>query len=85
MRYGILANDVCVNVILAEADFAAEIGAVEIPAGFGIGDRYVDGEWNKGEAAVSSVPTAEDDMAAMLIDLEYRATLLELNSNSMEV
>ncbi len=30
-------------------------------------------------------PTAEDDMAAMLVDLEYRTTLLELNAESMEV
>ncbi len=70
------------NVILAEADFAAEIGAVEIPDGFGIGDIYADGEWSKGEAAaVAPAPTAEDDLAAMIIDLEYRTTLLELNSN----
>ncbi len=27
----------------------------------------------------------EDDMAAMLVDLEYRTTLLELNAESMEV
>ncbi len=34
---------------------------------------------------IAEIPTMEDDMAAMLIDLEYRTTLLELNVDSMEV
>lgn len=37
------------------------------------------------ELLPESEPTAEDDMAAMLIDLEYRTTLLELNANNTEV
>lgn len=74
------------NVILAEDEFAAEIGAVEIPEEFGIGDIYADGDWSKAETKEPVIaPTAEDDLAALLIDLAYRTTLLELNSGDMEV
>lgn len=86
MRYAILENSICVNVIIAEDDFAAEIGAVTIPDEFGIGDIYSDGKWAKGSVAVPEVmPTAEDDLAALLVDLEYRTVLLELNSEDAEV
>lgn len=47
MNYAIINDNKCVNIIVAEPDFAAEIGAVEIPDSFGIGDIYKDGEWSK--------------------------------------
>ena len=46
-RYGIIKGGVCVNAIVSEAGFAAELGAVELPEGYGIGDLYRDGEWSK--------------------------------------
>lgn len=45
MRYAIIENGICANVIIADAVFAAQIGAVELPEGFGIGDSYNGAEW----------------------------------------
>ena len=67
MRYGVIKNNICVNAIVAEADFAAEIGAVQIPDGFGIGDIYKDGEWSK---APEPEPQPSDDTESRLAALE---------------
>ena len=77
MKYAIVENGVCVNVIMARTDFAASIGAVELPDGYGIGDTYTDGVWSHPEPPEPE-PTAADDLEAMAIDHEYRLTLLEL-------
>ena len=77
MKYAIVENGVCINVIMAKADFATAIGAVELPDGYGIGDTYIDGEWSHPEPPEPE-PTAADDLEAMAIDHEYRLTLLEL-------
>lgn len=69
MRYAIIKNNICVNVIVAEPDFATEIGAVSIPDGFGIGDIYKDGEWSK-------APEPEPQPSG---DTESRLTALEEN------
>lgn len=45
MRYAIIENNVCVNVIIADEWFASSIGAIELPEGFGIGDSYENGKW----------------------------------------
>lgn len=77
MKYAIVENGVCVNVIMARTDFAASIGAVELPDGYGIGDTYTDGVWSHPEPPEPE-PTAADDLEAMAVDHEYRLTLLEL-------
>lgn len=64
MKYGVIRNNICHNVIVSEPEFAQKIGAVEIPDGYGIGDRYVDGAWEKGEVPKSS-PTAEERLSAL--------------------
>jgi hypothetical protein len=64
MRYAIIKNTICANIIKAEPEFAQKIGAVEIPDGYGIGDRYIDGVWEKGEVPKSD-PTAEERLSAL--------------------
>lgn len=53
MNYGVIENGVCTNIIVADALFAAKIGAVELVEGFGIGDLY-DGNWVKAEIVKSA-------------------------------
>ena len=76
MKYGIIKNERCVNVIMASADFAASIGAVEVPAGFGIDDFFDGQTWSKSEP--EPVVDVQADTDAMLVDHEFRLTLLEL-------
>ncbi len=64
MRYAVIKNNICVNVIVAEPDFVAEIGAVEIPDGFGIGDIYANSEWSKAPEP-EPIPTAEERIEAL--------------------
>lgn len=47
MDYAIIENGVCINAIVAESDFAAEIGAVLLPDGYGIGDLFDGTTWTK--------------------------------------
>ena len=64
MIYGIIKDGICENTIVSSAGFADTIGAVEVPEGYGIGDRYIDGVWEKGEAPKSE-PTTEDRISAL--------------------
>lgn len=61
MRYAILSGDTVTNVIVAEAEFAASIGAVECPEGVGIGWTYDGTTW----AAPAPVPTPVPTSASM--------------------
>lgn len=65
MKYAIVENGVCVNVIMARADFAASIGAVELPDGYGIGDTYTDGVWEKQEVNAAGKPDIEERLIAL--------------------
>lgn len=47
MRYAIIENEICVNIVVSDAAFAAQMGFVELPDEFGIGDRFLDGVWEK--------------------------------------
>lgn len=58
-RYGIIRGGVCVNAIISEAEFAAELGAVELAEGYGIGDLYQEGQWSHPEIAEPE-PTLEE-------------------------
>ena len=68
MNYGIIENGICINVIIADEEFAVVIGAVAVPEGFGIGDGFIDDEWvsNKPILDESAEPviTTEDKAAA---------------------
>lgn len=78
MRYAEIKNGVCVNIMLSSAEFAQKKGWVELPDRFGVGDLF-DGEtWTSARIEIETEPTEEDDTASMLIDHEYRLTLLEL-------
>ena len=59
MKFAIIENEICVNVIIANAEFAAMLGAIEIPEGFGIGDGYKNGEWISNKVAPTGEPTYE--------------------------
>lgn len=47
MRYAVIKDGVCVNIVVSDAAFAARMGFVELPEAFGIGDRYLDGVWQR--------------------------------------
>lgn len=47
MRYAVIQDHVCVNIVVSDETFATERGFVALPDGFGIGDRYIDGVWQK--------------------------------------
>ena len=65
MKYAIVENGVCINVIMARTDFAASIGAVELPDGYGIGDTYTDGVWEKQEVNATGKPDIEERLIAL--------------------
>ncbi|MDL2288889.1 hypothetical protein LJC32_05910 [Oscillospiraceae bacterium OttesenSCG-928-F05] len=81
MTYAIIQNGVCQNIIEADADFAADYAqslaceAAELPERFGIGSLYQDGAWSAPEAQEGNPVT---DLEVLVIDLEYRMTLMEL-------
>lgn len=62
MTYAVIADGRCVNIIEADADYAAQIGAVELPTGYGIGDGF-DGAWSKAEPVAQDPPV--DRVAAL--------------------
>lgn len=77
MKYAVITGTTCTNIIAATAEYAEKIGAVELAAGFGIGDIYDSGEWKHPEPPPYE-PTITDNLSAMAVDHEYRLTLLEL-------
>ncbi len=46
-NYAIVKNGVVENVIVSEAPFAVRIGAVLLPEGFGMGDKFDGRAWQK--------------------------------------
>jgi len=59
MEYAIVEDGVVGNVIVSDAEFAAGIGAVLLPDGFGIGDFFDGMTWTKAPAPAPPPPTAE--------------------------
>jgi len=91
MRYGYTYQGNCVNVIEAEQGFAegylpfSGMDAICLcPEGFGIGDRYEEGEWVKVEQPVpeSLLPmpgtTLEELKEGLLIVMDGQATIFEM-------
>ena len=76
MRYAEITNGVCTNITECEdQEFAAEMGWVPLPDGFGIGDSFEGGEWTKTPPADSSDPPPE--LTPTLDELHDRVTELE--------
>lgn len=71
MNHLIVENGIITNIIVSDESFASEIGALPHYNGAEIGQPY----------SPPRIPTAEEDRDAMLVDLEYRMTLLELGVN----
>jgi hypothetical protein len=48
-RYAEIENDLVINVIIADSDFIAEHKpeAIECPDFIGVGDKYIDGKFEK--------------------------------------
>lgn len=73
MRYAVIRDGRCVNIVEATEDYASASGLVMCSAGFGIGD------WHDGKSWTHDEPVSgEADLLAMAVDQEYRLTLLEL-------
>ena len=69
MKYCVVENGVIINVIIADEAFANSIGAKPFYDGAAIGAEYVH---------PTPTPTPEQDRDAILVDLSYRTTLLEM-------
>lgn len=65
MDYAVVQDNIIVNIIVVDGD-PSELGAVPLPKGKGIGDKFDD------------IPAPQEDTDAMMVDHEYRLTLLEL-------
>lgn len=74
MNYAIITNHIVTNLILADAEFAAQIGAIEAPEGVQIGDLY-DGTNFTSPAPVVTVPASVTMRQARLA--LYSAGLLD--------
>lgn len=46
MRYAIIQEGVCVNIVKSDAVFAQTMGWIPLPDGFGIGDRLTGGTFS---------------------------------------
>ncbi|MDL2273972.1 hypothetical protein LJC34_05480 [Oscillospiraceae bacterium OttesenSCG-928-G22] len=67
--FAIVDEGIVVNTIEAEAEIAAELGAIACPDGFGIGDGFDGEEWTKApqpEPPPPPEPTAEELLAAFM-------------------
>lgn len=70
MRYAILGGDTVTNVIVADAEFAATIGAIECPDDAGIGWSYDGKTWTAPATAPVPVPTVVSMRQARLALLQ---------------
>ncbi len=63
MKYAIIENNLCVNIIEASAEFAESMGAILLPDGYGIGDSYTDDTWAKAPQPEPEPLTEEEKKA----------------------
>lgn len=73
MRYAQILDGKIVNIIEADAAFAASIGAVEVPDTFDIGDLYSDGTFSKAaiEIAVSEIDLLRERTRRLEAGFDY--------------
>ena len=69
MEFLIVENGIIINTIISDEIFARKIGALPYYKGALIGHEY---------NPPTPEPTQEQDTMAMLVDQEYRLTLLEM-------
>lgn len=84
MKFAEIKDNIIVNIAIFDdlktvEEFETSLNTkyVELESGYGIGDRYIDGEFLKNES-ISEPQDAETDIISMMVDHEYRLTLLEL-------
>lgn len=65
MKYAIIENGICVNIVVASAEYAEKIGAVPLIEGYGIGDLCVDNAWQKAEIINEDLPSIEERVLAL--------------------
>lgn len=78
MEIGFIRNNICFNVAVFDdirimQEFEKQLkkdgivdNLVEIPEGFGIGDKYEDGVWSKQETPIiAQDPSTEERLAAL--------------------
>lgn len=70
MQYAIIENGVVANAIVADAEFAASIGAVELPEHAGIGWTYDGTTWTAPVPAPAPVPAVASMRQARLALLQ---------------
>lgn len=78
MIYAIITDGACTNIIEADAEFAAQIGAVELPTGYGINDQYDGQAWIKVDPPMPAEPV--DQIAA----LESRVASLQTELTAVQ-
>ncbi|MDO4581971.1 MAG: hypothetical protein Q4B96_05260 [Bacillota bacterium] len=60
-RYAKIEDGVCVNIIVADAEFAAAYGYIELAEGMGIGDSFDGTTWTKApQPELPDVPDVPD-------------------------
>lgn len=74
-NYAIIENGVVNNIIVADADFAASIRAVEIPDGYGVGDSFDGADWHKAiePEAPPDLPPAPSLSESQLLKAQLQA------------
>ena len=77
MKFAIVKNGICENIIVAGAEYAAKIGAVEIPEGFGIGDVFDGESWEHPEPGIDPAPTMEERVATLETDVSDLTAAVE--------
>ena len=75
MKFAEIKDDIIVNITEFEASINTKY--VKLESGYGIGDKYIDGKFLKTES-ISEPHDTESDIMSMMVDHEYRLTLLEL-------
>ena len=79
MKFAIIENGICVNVIIASAEYAGKIGAVPLQDGFGIGDLYDNGVWvhPEPEPQPEPSPTVEERLDTVETEVDEIAQAIE--------
>lgn len=74
MSYGIIQAGKLVNIVEATAEFAAQRGWPEVPAGYGIGDLYSGGKFTK---PVAPQPSKAERKTQMLNAIDAKRKQVE--------
>jgi len=71
MEYAVIENNIVVNIVLADNEYASQQGWVPLSEGAGIGWSYVDGEFVDNrpppEVVTPALPTKEELLAQLQV------------------